>query len=165
MRKGNLIVGFVLVMFLASFVCAEECVDGDVGMNLYVYSAASVGTTSSWDRCEFSEGNDFVMEAYCVTETEVSWEKVKCPVEFPYCNEGVCSKIEIKPVDSDGGNNPMIKGEVDMNENEWDPIIDECIIDGYTKDCSGEGCVLNEYFVENRDLKSMIVWNVKMGLV
>jgi hypothetical protein len=111
---------------------AGYAIDGSIGNKL---------TTEYYDACV----GDYVYEKYCF-DGMVETEKSKCDIE---CKSGACGD-GIECTDTDGGNEPFVKGTVTYGENVQ---VDECLTSGY----------LNEYVCGSDDRVTAVGTNCLGG--
>ncbi len=110
----------------------ERCEDTDGGMDIHTKGVTTVnkGGSDEWAKEDFCFDSRTLYEYYCEGGA-LTHEVIKCP-----CSNGVCEPIldYTECVDSDGGNDKHVKGEITLIKHYTDgeiveehPVEDHCI--------------------------------------
>jgi hypothetical protein len=125
----------------------ETCIDSDGGLNYYIYGIVSLKdslTQQASSMIDYCGDSNYLMEAYCPPTGigVVKNEKHFCPNG---CKEGACLLIQNQTIpaciDSDGGLNYNVRGDVRVNNGEaLDILIDSCENQGILNEvyCGGD---------------------------
>ena len=113
MKKEFVFIAFALVIS-SGLVFAAGCVDDDGGRNIDEAGHAMGSDNLGFiDGCDYTKGLGVLKEAVCSGNTAIQVE-IECPDDKPYCNEAVCSETYPECVDSDGGDDPSVRGTIDI---------------------------------------------------
>ncbi len=165
MKKSLMFVGLFLILSLSVFVSAEEtyCTDSDGGNNPNLAGIATTQEKGQTDYCYFNDGEENVLKEAICEGDEVKLLTVTCSDDKPYCNKAVCSDVRPTCTDTDGGNDPLVKGTITESRNEDGPSgSDYCEsvsnnqITYVEEGCSGDDCGLREFYCVSNIISSSV---------
>lgn len=130
---------------------AGDCIDSDRGLNIYIAGSAEIeGVGGSSDYCDYYDDKNILYEAVCNDDGSYGKVRMECSGDTPYCLRGACTNEEPVLVDSDGGDNPGVKGSIwSIKSFESYESADYCFDENDPwnfEECSGETCELREYY-------------------
>jgi hypothetical protein len=160
-----------------------SCTESDSGNDPGKYGEVQYGTAKGWDRCtgldnKCSGENCYLIETYCNSANSnensqpILTEKIPCED----CSQGVCTDMphtitndsnsntdqeESVCTDSDGGKNADVKGTVNLGSGKHSDyciskynILNLFSISVPVDSCTGNDCVLKEYFCTSDKIES-----------